>query len=340
MPAADPGSSTVARVFSALREAGESGVSGERLAGALGLSRASVWKAIATLRDEGCRIDAVSGHGYRLVSVADVLRAELVTSWLTTSRLGRSIRCFERVDSTMDAAAERARAGDPEGVVIVAETQTAGRGRRGRAWHSPTRLNLYCSVLLRPRLAPHEVGPITLVAGVALARAVVEVSGLRPLLKWPNDLYFGQRKVAGILTELSAEMDRVHHVVIGVGLNVNASRADFAPELKGRATSLALESGAGPYERARVLATFLNHLEPAYDRFVAGGLEPFLPEIEAASAVRGRRVSVDLGHRRVEGIAGSVALDGALTVELADGERMDLHSGEITSFAAERDPPC
>lgn len=337
MAAADPGSSTVARVLAALREAGEKGVSGERLAGELGLSRAAVWKAIASLRDQGCRVDAVSGHGYQLVSVSDLLHAELVAPWLTTRRLGRAIRCFEAVESTMDATAERARVGDPEGLVVVAETQTVGRGRRGRVWHSPTGLNLYFSVLLRPRLAPHEIGPITLVAGVALARAVVDVCGLAPRIKWPNDLYIGGRKLAGILTELSAEMDRVHHVVVGVGLNVNSSRADFTPEVAGQATSLALESGAGPYERARVLATFLNHLEPAYDRFVAAGLEPFLPEIEAASAVRGRRVSVDLGHRRVDGIAGSVGADGALAVELGDGERIELHSGEITSFAAERD---
>lgn len=330
----------MARVLSALREAGELGVSGERLAGELGLSRASVWKAIAALREEGCRIDAVSGHGYKLVSVSDRVRPELVTPWLTTARLGRPTWCFESVESTMDAVADRARAGDPEGTVIVAETQTAGRGRRGRSWDSPTRLNLYFSVLLRPRLAPHEVGPVTLVVGVALARAVAEVTSHRPLIKWPNDLYFGSRKVAGILTELSAEMDRVHHVVVGVGLNVNAAAADFATELEGRATSLSIESGGGSFDRARVLATFLNHLEPAYDLFVAAGLGPFLREIEEASAVRGRRVSVDLGHRRVEGIARSVASDGALGVELAGGERIDLHSGEITAFATERDLPC
>jgi len=340
MPAADPRTSTVARVLAALREAGERGVSGERLAGELSLSRAAVWKAIASLRDDGCRIDAVSGHGYRLVSVADRLRSELVTPWLTTSRLGRLVRCYDTVESTMDAAAERARAGDPEGLVIVAESQTAGRGRRGRTWHSPTGLNLYFSVLLRPRVAPHELGPVTLVVGVALARAVHELAGLRPLIKWPNDLYFGASKVAGILTELSAEMDRVHHVVVGVGLNVNGSPSDFSAELEGRATSLAIECGGTPLDRARLLATFLNHLEPAYDRFLAAGLEPFLAEIEAASAVRGCRVTVDLGRRRVEGVAGSVAPDGALAIDLADGSRIDLHSGEIISFAAERVPPC
>ncbi len=332
--------STAARVLAALEGAGQSRVSGESLARSLGVSRAAVWKAIASLRRGGCAIDALSGHGYRLMTIEDRLRPELVTPALTAQRFGRLIECYERLDSTMDTATARARAGCPEGAVVVAETQTAGRGRRGRVWHSPTGINLYFSVVLRPTIATHQVGPVTLVAGLALARAVAEVSDVRPRIKWPNDLYCGTRKLAGILTELSAELDQVHHVVVGVGLNVNAAHEDFPPELRATATSLRIESGAPPYRRAQLLAAFLNHFERAYDRFAATGFEPFLADIEALSAVRGRRIEVDLGARCIVGRALGVGSDGALTVELETGERIALHSGEITAFAAEGASAC
>ncbi|MFN7952594.1 MAG: biotin--[acetyl-CoA-carboxylase] ligase [bacterium] len=332
--------STAARVLAALERAGAGRVSGESLARSLGVSRAAVWKAIASLRRGGCAIEALSGHGYRLVTIEDRLRPELVAPALTTRRFGQHLECYALLESTMDTATARARAGHPEGTVVVAETQTAGRGRRGRTWHSPAGLNLYLSLVLRPAIATHQVGPVTLVAGLALARAVTEVAGFAPGIKWPNDLYCGPRKLAGILTELSAELDQVHHVVVGVGLNVNAVVDDFPPELRELATSLRIEAGGRPFRRAHVLAAFLNHFEPAYDRFAAAGLEPFLPEIEATSAVRGRRVEVDLGARRFVGRALGVGPDGALTVELEDGERIALHSGEITAFAAEGASPC
>ncbi len=340
MSPAHPESSTAARVVAALREAGDGSISGEALAQRLGVSRAAIWKAISGLRGDGFVVEAVSGQGYRLVRVPDRVRAELVEPWLMAKRLGRRLVCLDHTESTMSDASLLARAGEPEGTVVVAETQEAGRGRRGRVWHSPPGLNLYFSLLLRPALPTHRVGPLTLVVGLALARAVEGLAGVSPRLKWPNDLHCGGRKLAGILTELSAELDAVHHVVVGVGVNVNADTQDFPEPLRGLATSLCLESGGRKFDRAQVLAAFLSELEPAYDRFVGAGLEPFLADIESRSASRGRTIEVEVGNQRVTGIARGIRLDGALIVELAGGEIVALHSGEIVTMSGEGDRSC
>jgi BirA family biotin operon repressor/biotin-[acetyl-CoA-carboxylase] ligase len=240
-----------ARILERLRGA-DAPVSGEELADMLRCSRAAVWKRIAALREQGYRIEAHHAAGYVLAGAPDrvgpsELAPHLRGGW-------RDVRWLARVDSTQQVARDLARDGAAEGTAVVAEEQTAGRGRLGRTWHSPAGENLYCSVVLRPPRAPGEVPQIALVAGIAVAAAVEEATGRRPAIKWPNDVLLDGKKVAGILTEMESELDRVHHVIAGIGVNLNTRR--FPRELRDKASSLLLLTGR-PVDRARFAAAML-----------------------------------------------------------------------------------
>jgi BirA family biotin operon repressor/biotin-[acetyl-CoA-carboxylase] ligase len=305
-------------VLAFLAEAGDEVVSGEAISDKLGLTRAAVWKHVEALRGQGYRIDAVASRGYRLVGVPDRLRALELKPLLNTHDLGQVIHCHEEVGSTNDEAKALADAGAEHGEVVVAERQTEGRGRRGRTWISPPRRNVAFSVVLRPdELPPTRAPELTLVAAVAVCDALRH-SGVEAGIKWPNDLLVKGRKIAGILTELSAEADRVHWVVLGVGVNVNARREDFPAELRGEATSLLLERGQ-PVPRALFLAACLTGLEDWYDRHAEEGLEPILAAWKERSVTLGRQVSVRTDGGEVVGTAEDLDLDGALLVRTAEG---------------------
>src|SRR5512145_2072069 len=226
-------------VLAFLAEAVDEFVSGEAISDKLGLTRAAVWKHVEALRGQGYRIDAVPARGYRLAGVPDRLTPLELRPLLNTHDLGQVVHWYEELGSTNDRAKELADEGAEHGEVVVAEAQTAGRGRRGRSWASPARRNLYFSVVLRPELPPTRAAEITLVASVAICDALRQ-AGVEAGIKWPNDLLASGRKIAGILTELAAEPEQVQWVVLGVGVNVNARREDFPEELRGEATSLLL----------------------------------------------------------------------------------------------------
>jgi BirA family transcriptional regulator, biotin operon repressor / biotin---[acetyl-CoA-carboxylase] ligase len=260
----------------------------------------------------------------------EALDAAHVTPLLTTAWLGRAYEWHASLASTNDRAASRAREGAPEGLVVAADVQSAGRGRLGRVWHSPAGENLYVSLLLRPARAAAEIPPLTLLAGAAVARALAGL-GFRPRLKWPNDVQLVEggvaRKVAGLLTEMASEGGRVGHVVVGLGLNVNTSV--FPPELSERATSLRRSAGR-PLERARVLAAVLAAFEPLYDAFRSDG-----PAAAAASwqeyAALGERCRVSAPGEPLEGIALGIDPDGALRLRDDAGRVHRVLSGEITT---------
>ena len=217
-----------AQILSALRAEGSGGVSGAELSQQLGVSRAAIWARIEELRRLGYDIEAGPHLGYRLISAPDVLHADDLLSRLgKTKIIGRDIRVFERTTSTNDVIEKLARDGVKEGAVVFAESQTKGRGRLGRKWTSPDRKGLWFSVLLRPALHPQEITQLTVVAATALWRAIHQQTGLRPGIKWPNDILVRGRKTAGILTELTAELDRVKHVILGIGVDVNLGAGDF-----------------------------------------------------------------------------------------------------------------
>src|SRR5262249_44458087 len=243
-------------------------VSGAALARRLGCSRAAVWKRIAALRERGYRITARRSAGYVLAGAPDRIGPAELAPHLTGT--WRTVHWFAEVDSTMRVARDLARGGATEGTVVIAEAQTAGRGRLGRQWHSPAGTNLYCSIILRPPVAPPAVPQLALVAGVAAADAIAASTGERPAIKWPNDVLLRGRKVVGILTEMDAEVERVGHVVAGIGVNLNAPAASFPRALRAKAGSLLSLTGRR-VDRAAFAARLLAAFEGCYARLLAAG---------------------------------------------------------------------
>jgi BirA family biotin operon repressor/biotin-[acetyl-CoA-carboxylase] ligase len=247
-----------------------------------------------------------------------------------TRWLGHAFEQIETCASTNDVAAARARGGGPEGLVIAADAQTAGRGRLGRMWHSPPGESLYLSILLRPRRPPAEVPPLTLLAGAAVARALEQTCDVRARLKWPNDVLVEEagapRKLAGILTEMSSEGERVSHVVVGIGLNVNA--VDFPPEIAARATSLRRLLGR-PLDRAVLLGAILESFEPLYDEFIARGPAAAVAAWRARAALGERWRVSGAGASLIEGVALDIDPDGALLLRDDAGLVHRVLSGEI-----------
>jgi BirA family biotin operon repressor/biotin-[acetyl-CoA-carboxylase] ligase len=304
-------------------------VSGGLLSADFRLSRMAISKAVAQLRLQGYMVESIPHRGYRLVRDTDQPRAAAVQPLLHTTALGRYWVFQPELASTNRIAAELAAAGAPQGLVVTAESQTQGRGRLGRTWHSPAGRNLYVSILLRPEVAVVRVPQISLVTALALRRALAEVCPRLPVaVKWPNDLWVGSRKLGGILCEMDAELDRVHHVVVGVGLNVNLTAEDLPGDLVGRATSVLLELGA-PASRPRLLAAFLNAFEALLDEWLRGDdLTPFLGELEGCSVLAGRHIRVDLGRSTVAGLAVGVAPDGRLRLRTDNGNELLISSGD------------
>lgn len=316
-------------VLAALRAASGDAVSGEALAASLGVSRVAVAKRVAALRDLGYGIDAAPGLGYRLLSAPDrPLPAEVRP--LLDSRMWTRLEGGGTTGSTNDDAKAFARAGAPEGTVVLAAEQTGGRGRLGRAWSSPPG-GVYLSAVLRPPLAPADISPLALVAGIGLARAFAAL-GVVTALKWPNDVYLDGRKLAGILLEMSGEAERVEWVVIGCGINVHAPRspADGAAYLDDAWPS-ADPPPSGAHALATAAAAALDGLAGAYADFRAGGFAPLRDEYESRSWLAGRHVAVRdaSGDERAAGRVRGIDGDGRLIIETAGG-RIAVTAGEVT----------
>ena len=319
--------SAAEHILEALRAAAGGEVSSRTICERLGVSRAAVWKQIEALRAGGYDIEACSRRGYRLVSAPDTPHAAEVVPLLATQRLGRDCRYVAETGSTNRDVAALAAAGAEEGVIVAAGAQTAGRGRMTRGWFSPPEANLYFSVLLRPAVEPGRAAALPLVIGLAVAEALAELAPeTRPLIKWPNDILIGGRKVCGILCEMQAEADCVRHIIPGIGVNLNLAREEMPEELRSRATSLRIETGRR-FSRAAALAVILNRLEPLYRRWCAEGFEPLLEAVEARDALRGKTITLEQGGRRVEGRADGLLPDGALRLLTEQGV-VPVYSGE------------
>lgn len=321
-------------ILSLLSEGGEEFTSGEALSDKLGLSRAAVWKYVEALRQKGYRIDALPARGYRLVEVPDRLTSLELGPLLSTRDIGSTIHSFEQVTSTNDVAQKLAQEGARHGEVVVAESQTAGKGRRGRNWTSPPGLNLTFSVVLRPNLPPHRAPEITLVAAVALAQTLRE-SHLAAAIKWPNDVEVEGRKIAGILTELSAEADQVHHVVLGIGVNLNAPLTAFPPEVRETATSL-LEERGRKVPRALFAAALFSSLEMWLDRHEDEGFEPIRVAWKEMSSTLGQEVLVKTERTEMRGVAEDIGPDGALWVRTSDGKTERVLAGDVMALRPSR----
>lgn len=319
-----------AAILAALRKAGTSGLGGAVLATQLGISRAAVWARIEELRRLGYEIDAGAHRGYVLRSSPDVLHADDLLARLGKTRaVGRDIRVFQETTSTNDVVERLALDGVAEGIVVFAESQTAGRGRLGRKWVSPPGRGLWFSVLLRPRISPMATTQLTVASAVAVARAVEKQTQLKPGIKWPNDLLLNGRKACGILTEMSAEMDHIRHVILGIGLDVNQTREELTPELRSIATSLRIEAGHS-FQRAELALALLRELDEVYHQVCAGRFSKLADEWASRCNTLGERVRIRVGDRTLHGTAEALDDEGALLLRTEHGRLERIIGGDVT----------
>lgn len=304
-------------------------LSGERASRELGVSRTAIWKHISQLRQEGYLIEAVPSRGYRLISSPDLLDVDSVRMHLEGSRIGQRLVCLKQTGSTNADAFRLAEDGAAEGTVVISDAQAAGKGRRGRTWVSPDGVNLYCSVILRPAIMPHEAPQLTFLSAVAVARAISVTTCLKPEIKWPNDLLVGGKKVAGLLNEMSAETDGINFVILGIGVNLNMTAGQFPDDLRHPATSLLIESGV-PVERSRFAAIMLNELDRLYAGFLASGFAPVREEWQRLCNAAGRNMVVsDAGAEITRGMFAGIDTDGALLVKTGEGRIERILSGDV-----------
>lgn len=321
-----------ARVLEALRGAGAGALSGGALADRLGVSRAQVWKHVEALRRRGYQIDGAPGGGYRLLGLPDRLYPEEIQADLATRWLARRIEWLDLTDSTNRVAHDLARAGAPHGTTVVAEGQSAGRGRLGRSFFSPPYLNLYASIVLRPDIGLAEAPTAILAAGVAVAETVADEVGDPGAveLKWPNDVLVAGRKISGILMELAAEATRVGYLVLGIGVNLNVPREAFPAEFAASATSLRSELGRA-VSRVDFARRLFGTLEPVLDLHADRGFGALRPRFDRFYRMAGRRITVsEPGAEGFPGVALEPDAGGALRVQCDDGRIVRVLAGDVT----------
>lgn len=302
-------------------------VSGEEISRQVDCSRTAVWKHIEELRKEGYQIDARPRSGYRLLHRPDRVAPEELEPHLATRRFGREIRYWRQLPSTQPAAHEWARQGAEEGALVITEEQTQGRGRLGRYWYSPPYSGIWMSLVLRPPIPLTQAPQLTLMASVAVTRALRRATGLDVRIKWPNDLLIDGKKICGILTELRGEQDQVQYVVMGTGINVNATSDQWLADLEEKATSLAIIGGR-TYSRAELIAAILGDLEDMYDGFLSYGFEPIRILWEEYANMLGTVIRASTPRGEVTGEA--VGLDPAGALLVRQGDRLlPIYSTDI-----------
>lgn len=318
-----------AKILKLLRESDDY-VSGQHLCEEFGVSRTAVWKAINQLKEDGYNVEAVRNRGYRIVEIPDVVLEEELESLLIgkTRWAGQNIAFFRETDSTNLRAKQLGDEGAPHGTLVVAEKQNAGRGRRGRGWESPPGCSIYMSILLRPGVAPVKAPMLTLVMAYSVAEGIRLCTGLDVEIKWPNDIVLNGKKLVGILTEMSTEIDFINHVVIGTGINVNMD--SFPEEIAKTATSLCKESGK-KIKRSPMIAEIMRQFEYNYERYV---------ETEDLSCIRdaynqllvncGREVQILEKENSYRALALGINDRGELLVRKGDGSEEAIYAGEVS----------
>ena len=302
-------------------------VSGQDISEMFGVSRTAIWKYMNALKEEGYVIESSSKKGYKLLNSPDVLTESEVLPLLKTEVIGREIVHFDSIDSTNNMARINAASGCSEGLTVIAEEQTAGKGRLGRKWITPKSTSIAMSIVLRPGIKPSDAAGITLVMGTAVCRAIRNTTGLDVGIKWPNDIIINGKKVCGILTEMSAEIDIVNYIIVGTGINVNVTQ--FPEEIRDIATSLCLECKKS-ISRKEVLAAVLYEFEKLYSIFKTNGLQTIIQEFKSYSVTLGRHVKVISINEAFEGIAQDITPDGILLVKVEGGSVKMVIAGDVS----------
>ena len=313
----------------------EKHISGEEIGKRLKISRTAVWKHVNELRKMGYEIESSPKIGYTFKKSTNLLLPEEIELGLNTQIMGKIVMHYDSISSTQDIAAEMARRGANEGTLVIAETQEKGRGRKGRSWVSFPQGGIYLSLILRPNLMPSQVVQIPLLAGVALTKAIRETVPLKPVIKWPNDIIIGKKKVGGILTEMSSEIDGVNYVILGIGLNVNMPASVFNEDISDIATSLIDECGKYT-SRVKLVQNFLREFELIYIKFLAHGFGSVRDEWKELNNTIGSRVKIMDSRKDIEGDAIDIDNDGFLLVRRENGDISRIISGDVSL----RNPAC
>ena len=314
-------------ILKLLKESGDY-VSGQDICDRFGVSRTAVWKVIKQLQEEGYQIEAVRNKGYCLKKSADVITKAELDSCMDTRWMGKNLVYYEETDSTNTRAKVLADQGAPSGTLVIADYQNAGRGRRGRYWVSPRHTDIFMSVLLRPEISPSCASMLTLTAAMAVVDGIREVTGLKTEIKWPNDIVYEGKKLCGILTEMSSELECIHYVVIGIGINVNAG--EFDEEISDKAVSLRLALGS-PVSRSRLAAAVVQSLEQYYQKFLEReDLSLMMDAYNENLVNRDRVVRVLAPGGEYCGISRGINQTGELLVEMEDHTIREVVSGEVS----------
>jgi len=306
-------------------------ISGQEISRQLKITRTAVWKRINHLRKIGYEIEGETHSGYRLIRSPDLLLPSEVKPLLRTKWMGRTLHYFQSIDSTNSKAYQLAMEGAKEGEVVVAESQSQGKGRLGRQWFSPPFLNLYLSVILRPKIPPHQASMMTLMAAVATAEAIQHSAGLDPKIKWPNDLLLRERKVAGLLNEIHSEADRIHFIILGIGVNINMETKMFPREIRQKATSLKIEKGE-MISRKDFIQILLQRLERWYSTLLEEGPSAILEAWRKWAEIKGRWIKVISFGEALLGRAIDIDSDGALIIETKEGGEKRILAGDVEYF--------
>ncbi|NMM64848.1 biotin--[acetyl-CoA-carboxylase] ligase [Clostridium sp. P21] len=317
------------RILHLLKENEGNFISGQIISEKLGVSRTAIWKYINTLRNEGYHIDSISNKGYNLTFSPDLLSFEEINENLTTKYIGRNLFYFESLDSTNTKAKELALKDASHGTIIISEEQTAGKGRLGRFFLSPKYKGIWISIILRPDIDPLKVPKITQIGAAAVVKAC-EAFNINVNVKWPNDIILNNKKVCGILTEMSGELNKVNYVVMGIGVNANIDENDFPEELKNKATSISIET-KNYIKRKEFVGILLNNFEKLYEEFVEeDNIKTSINICRKNSILIGKEIKII--NRNKETLAKALDLDenGELIVELKDGNIYKVVSGEVS----------
>ena len=303
-------------------------VSGQKMCETLSVSRTAVWKHVISLRRAGYKIESVTRKGYRLVEKPDLLNEQTFAANGIEKLVRGRIHLFNELDSTNEEAKRCAARGEPDGSLFVSDRQIRGKGRRGREWISPPGKDLFVSLLYRPDIPMESASMVTLVTALACALTIEKCTGARPVIKWPNDVVVGNKKVVGILTEMGVEIDHIDYLVIGIGFNLN--RSNFDDTISDMATSLKKETGKS-VNRAEFLAEFLKTFRPMYSVFLESlSMKPFLEDYNRRLVNRDRQIRILKKGRSVICLSKGINEQGGLMVEDEKGESMEIRSGEVS----------
>ncbi|SHJ89378.1 biotin--[acetyl-CoA-carboxylase] ligase [Paramaledivibacter caminithermalis] len=316
------------KILEVLKKNKNNFISGEQLSNQLGVTRTSIWKHVNALKEEGYEIESISRKGYKLIKEPDILSRDELLIELESDRLGNDIHCFKTIDSTNNYAKKLALDGALEGTIVISEEQTGGRGRLGRHWVSPAGDNIYMSMILRPTIYPNEAAKITIIAAASIANSINKVTGLEAGIKWPNDIIIDNKKVCGILTEMSAELNNINYVILGMGVNVNIDK--FPKEIDHIATSLKKALGT-EVSRKEILINIVKEFEELYYNFInTGSLKKTVDICKKKSVTLGKIVNIINKNEIMIAEAIDITENGELVIRKDNGEIINIISGEVS----------